>query len=101
MEESRSDTTNPEYIREKKYMNGFDKARILVGAVLFLFLFGYFRNIILDVPINSKFAVSFTVLFIIWRATSDNLFTFFTSGPTFNVGDDKGEVIVPSTGSCP
>jgi len=78
----------------------FYRARLLVGSILFMMLFGFIRNIILDVPMDAKGIVTTTILFIVWLGLSDMITNAVIGTPRFNIHDDSGAILPPEA-ECP
>ena len=78
----------------------FNRAKLLVGTIVFIMLFGFVRNIILDNPLDTKALVVTAVLFIIWQGLSDSLTTaFIGSRQAFSVSE--GGYKPPTPPTCP
>ncbi len=43
----------------------------VIGTIIFLFIFGYFRSMILNLPIDSINIITTTVLFFLWYSLSN------------------------------
>lgn len=76
----------------------FNRVKLVVGTVMFIILFGFVRNIVLDIPLNSDILVITTILFIIWQGLSDQLTTAMVGSPSFSVNDSYSPPIAPT---CP
>ena len=51
----------------------YKTVEIIIATILFLFIFGYFRSMILDLPIDSMNIVTTTVLFFLWYFISTSI----------------------------
>lgn len=82
-------------------LSTFYRARLLVGSIMFMMLFGFIRNIVLDVPMNGKGIATTTILFIVWLGLSDMLTNAVIGTPRFNIEDGHGTIDPPDPVECP
>ncbi len=51
----------------------YNITQIVIATITFLFIFGYFRPMLLNLPIDSMNIIVTTVLFFIWYCSSQYL----------------------------